>query len=107
MSQSIGEDLTYESALAELECVVRDLEEGKIGLEESIARFEIGVALIKKCYHDLARADQRIRLLTGQDENGQPITQPFEHKSAIDPARSEPKRKRKKPSEDTDQLFDD
>jgi exodeoxyribonuclease VII small subunit len=39
------ENLGFEAALAELETIVRDLESGKITLEESIAAYERGMAL--------------------------------------------------------------
>ena len=34
------EKLSFEDALAKLETIVRDVEEGKIGLEDSIRRYE-------------------------------------------------------------------
>ena len=38
--------LTFEQALAELDRIVRELEDGKTGLEDSLARYEQGVALL-------------------------------------------------------------
>src|SRR5262249_8924672 len=69
--------LSFEEALAQLEGIVRDLEDGKIGLEESLARYERGVGLIKRCQSQLRQAEQRIQLLTGVDDQGQPVLQPF------------------------------
>ena len=77
-------DLTFEQALAELDRIVRELEDGKVGLEESLARYEQGVALLKKCYGQLRRAELRIQELVGIDEQGNPITKPFQHVASAD-----------------------
>src|SRR5437773_7167632 len=79
MSQPTQDGLRFEDALAELEQVVRDLEDGAIGLEDSLARYERGVSLIKRCYAQLRDAEQRILLVTGTDDEGKPILQPFQH----------------------------
>jgi len=104
MSDSLPENLTFEQALAELERIVRELEDGQTGLEESLARYETGVGLLKRCYSQLRQAEQRIQLLTGVDDEGRPITQPFEHAAAVEADKPESKRRRKKP-EDPEKLF--
>jgi exodeoxyribonuclease VII small subunit len=91
MSQPTQDGLSFEDALAELEQVVRDLEDGQVGLEESLARYERGVGLIKACYAQLRDAEQRILLVTGTDDEGKPILQPFQH-AATDSAGTEVKR---------------
>jgi exodeoxyribonuclease VII small subunit len=75
---------TFEQALAELDRIVHDLEDGQIGLEESLARYEQGVGLLKRCYTQLREAEQRILLLTGVDEEGQPLLQPFQHSATAE-----------------------
>jgi exodeoxyribonuclease VII small subunit len=90
---------SFEESLAELEQMVRDLEDGKLGLEDSLARYERGVALIKRCAEQLRDAERRILLVTGMDENGRPILQAFQHESTA-VARAEPTRStRKRPEE--------
>jgi exodeoxyribonuclease VII small subunit len=79
MTPSPQDSLTFEQALTELDRIVHDLEDGQIGLEASLARYEQGVGLLKRCYTQLREAEQRILLLTGVDEEGQPILQPFQH----------------------------
>lgn len=69
---------TFEAALAELEAVVADLEHGELGLDESLARYEVGVRRIRQCQEQLQRAERRIALLSGVDADGKPITQPFD-----------------------------
>ena len=75
---SNSEQPTFEAALAELQRIVADLENGSVGLEESLARFERGVALLKTCYATLEQAEQRIELLVGVGADGTPLTQPFD-----------------------------
>ena len=91
MSEPTGDGVRFEDALAELEQVVNELEDGQIGLEESLARYERGVGLIKACYAQLRDAEQRILLVTGADEEGKPILQPFQH-AATESAGAEVKR---------------
>jgi len=55
--------LTFEEALKELETIAEQIEQGKIGLEESIAKYERGMALVKQCRETLSKAEQRIQQL--------------------------------------------
>ena len=71
------EQPTFEAALAELEAIVHQLEEGDLGLAESLARYEQGVKHLKHCYELLKAAEQKVELLTGIDANGAAITEPF------------------------------
>lgn len=84
MGEPSPSPLTFEQALAELDRIVRELEDGKIGLEESLARYEQGVTLLKQCYGQLRRVEQRIHELTGVDEQGNPITKPFDHSASVE-----------------------
>jgi exodeoxyribonuclease VII small subunit len=86
-------EMSFEQALAELESVVRALEDGNLALEESLARYESGVSLLKRCYGQLRQAEQRILLLAGVDEEGRPVTQPFEQ-SAVEPDNGRTPRRR-------------
>ncbi len=69
---------SFETALTELQRIVVDLEDGRIGLEESLARFERGIALLKTCYQVLERAEQRIEQLVGMKSDGTPLMKPFD-----------------------------
>ena len=62
--------VSFEQALMQLETLVRDIESGKVPLEESIAKYEQGTKLLQQCRGILDRAEQQIRLLS-QSENGQ------------------------------------
>lgn len=59
------EDLSLEASLAELEGIVRSLEEGELTLEESLKAFERGISLVRRCNALLDGAEQRIEILTG------------------------------------------
>jgi exodeoxyribonuclease VII small subunit len=58
----------FESALAELETIVRTLEEGDLTLERSLALFERGVELSRFCHARLEDAERRIELLNERGE---------------------------------------
>jgi exodeoxyribonuclease VII small subunit len=57
------DSLTFDSALAELERTVAELEAGGLPLEQTIARYERGVALERRCEQLLADAELRVRRL--------------------------------------------
>jgi exodeoxyribonuclease VII small subunit len=76
MIEPLPDNLPFEEAMLALERTVRELEEGQLGLDDALARYEQGVRLIKLCYGQLRHAEQRILLLTGTDESGQPLLQP-------------------------------
>jgi len=49
-----------------VEGIIERIESGQIGLERSLAEYERGVALIKRCRQVLDRAEQRVEELTAQ-----------------------------------------
>lgn len=67
----------FEEALAELERVVRQLEEGDIPLEESLTAFERGVALVRLLHSRLDSVQARIEELT-RNERGNLALEPLE-----------------------------
>ncbi len=85
-------DRPFEDSLAELENVVRDLEDGQLGLDEALARYEQGVTLIKQCHAQLHQAEQRILILTGLEGDGQPILQAFKHEATARVTASRPRK---------------
>ncbi|HXG84317.1 MAG TPA: exodeoxyribonuclease VII small subunit [Pyrinomonadaceae bacterium] len=68
---------TFESALQELERIVRNLENGDLALEESLKLFEDGVKLSRECQERLNRAERRIEILM-MDSDGNPALQAIE-----------------------------
>ena len=55
--------MSFEEAVTRLEKIVADLEGGRYSLEESLQKFEEGIALGNRCRQMLARADLRVRQL--------------------------------------------
>jgi exodeoxyribonuclease VII small subunit len=53
----------FESAIAELETIVKTLEEGDLALEKSLALFERGVQLSRFCHAKLEEAERRVEIL--------------------------------------------
>ena len=58
----------FEAAIAELESVVRKLEEGDLPLEQSLALYERGVQLSRFCHARLEEAERRIEILTDRGD---------------------------------------
>ena len=63
-AEAAEESMTYEQALAELEALIERIERGEIGLEESLAEYRRGAALLKRCRAILETAEQQIEQLT-------------------------------------------
>lgn len=61
---------TFETSLGNLEELVRQLESGEKGLEESLEVFEKGVTLAKNLSKQLEEAKTKVEVLT--KENGKP-----------------------------------
>ncbi len=70
---SIG---SFEESLTELQAIVADLEDGSLGLESSLARFERGVGLLRACYVILDSAEQKIEVLAQVDATGSSQSEP-------------------------------
>jgi exodeoxyribonuclease VII small subunit len=83
-SDSASGQLSFEDALKRLEEIVHSLEEGDVGLNESLERYEEGIKLLRQSYELLQRAERRIELLSGVDAEGNPITQSFDDTATID-----------------------
>ena len=58
----------FESAVGELETIVKTLEGGEISLEQSLQLFERGVLLSRFCHTRLEDAERRVEILTEQGE---------------------------------------
>lgn len=72
------EPLSFEESLERLDEIVHDLEEGQLGLDNSLGRYEEGVGYLKACHKALQSAERKIELLSGVDAAGNPITEDFE-----------------------------
>ncbi len=69
--------LTFEEAFSELEDIARGLEEGSLGLDESIVEFERGTKLVKFCQGKLEEAERKVDILqkggSADDENNKNV----------------------------------
>ncbi|MDX2218152.1 MAG: exodeoxyribonuclease VII small subunit [Burkholderiales bacterium] len=55
----------FEAAMAELEGLVERMDAGQLPLEESLQAYQRGVVLLKYCEKVLADAEQRVKVLDG------------------------------------------
>ncbi len=58
--------LTFEEAMAELEALVRKMEEGKLALEESVQAYTRGTELVRMCRAKLDDAEARVKKLDAE-----------------------------------------
>ena len=83
MAENVNADvatLAFEKALAELESIVQKLERGDVPLEESVAIYERGEALRRRCEELLRQAEIRVEKIT-LDASGKPAgTEPLDVK---------------------------
>ena len=70
MSETKNE-IDFEKALAELEQLVETMEKGELTLEESLVQFERGVTLTRACQKALSEAEQKVRILTRDNESAE------------------------------------
>ena len=72
----MSEEFVFESAMKRIEEIVRLLEQGDAPLDQSLALFEEGTGLIKKCSVALDQAEQKVDMLVKAPEG--PETEPFQ-----------------------------
>ena len=95
--------VSFETALEQLEKIVEELEDGEIGLEASLQRYEDGVKLLRQCYDILQHAERRIELLTGVGEDGRPTTEPFDATATAEQTQRNRPKRRASPKGDEDE----
>ena len=66
----------FEDALAELEGIVQRLEKGELPLEESLAAFERGMALVRQLGDRLTQVEERVDVLL-RSETGKMLLRPL------------------------------
>ncbi len=57
----------FNKGLSELEEIIGKMESGDLSLEESLKFFEKGIKLHRQCHNALSSAEQRISVLSEQD----------------------------------------
>lgn len=79
----------FEDHLRQVEEAVKALEGGKLGLEESIDKYEAGVKALRQCYAILEQADKRIQILV-KEKDGSLAAKDFEPGAEDKSARKKP-----------------
>ncbi|OGW74828.1 MAG: exodeoxyribonuclease VII small subunit [Omnitrophica bacterium RBG_13_46_9] len=74
-------EIKFEEALKRLEDVVEGLESGDLPLEDSLAKYEEGVRLIRVCQKKLEQAKKKIEILV-KTKDGKVRLEPFEEETA-------------------------
>ena len=60
------ESVNFEAAMAELEQLVKQMENGDLSLDESLKAFERGVLLTRQCQKSLAEAELKVKMLSAE-----------------------------------------
>jgi exodeoxyribonuclease VII small subunit len=69
---------SFEDSLGDLEEIVFELENGTLGLEESLAAYEKAMSKLKSCYAKLDNAQRRVELLKDLAADGSVESEPFD-----------------------------
>lgn len=80
---------TFEVYLQQVEATVKSLEGGKLGLEESIEKYETGIKALRQCYAILDQAEKKIQLLV-KEKDGTLTAKDFEPAGEEKPGKKKP-----------------
>ena len=86
-------EMKFEEALKKLEKIVAELEDGNLSLDESLGKYEEGIALSKMCSKKLELAKKKVELLL-KNEDGSFEVKPFDENSVGEEKDQAPKKKR-------------
>ena len=73
-----AQQLTFEQALEQLEASVQQLEEGELGLGESLERYQQCVGLLKQGHSQLEEATRQVEVLNQVTAEGEAVTSDFD-----------------------------
>jgi exodeoxyribonuclease VII small subunit len=71
MTKKTATTFQYEESIRELETLVGRLERDDLTLEDALACFERGVALIRACQKALADAEQKVKILLEKEDRSE------------------------------------
>ena len=66
-SSEIG-NISFESAVSELEAIVNQMETNQLPLQDALNAFKHGTALLQQCQKTLADAEQQVRILSDANQ---------------------------------------
>lgn len=64
----IDGDITFNQGISELETIIRELEGGRLELEDSLLKYERGVGLLRVLQAKISEAEQKVTVLLGELE---------------------------------------
>jgi len=64
---------SFEDALAKLEDITKELEEGELSLEDSLKHFDEGVKLAEYCNSKLSDAQRKVEILLKKGDSLEPV----------------------------------
>lgn len=64
----MSKGLHFEKSIAELEDIVKQLEQGSLSLEDCLKQYEKGIHLARKCQEVLTQAEQKIEILRSNSQ---------------------------------------
>ncbi len=67
--KTTSKSIDFEKSLKQLEALVEKLEKGELSLEQSLKEFEQGIKLTRECRQALQNAEQKITLLSQEEED--------------------------------------
>ena len=82
-ASTVSSAVEFEPALAKLEKIVSQLEQGNLTLAGSLESYHQGVSLLTTCYSGLREAEQQIRILTGVGDDGQISIEDFDASASL------------------------
>ncbi|PMM26011.1 exodeoxyribonuclease VII small subunit [Vibrio lentus] len=71
MATKKPENMSFEAAIAELDGLVDQLENGDLALDDALKKFERGISLARAGQSKLNDAEQRVSILLQNDENAE------------------------------------
>ncbi len=102
--KSSDEPLPLEAAMAELEQIIRSMEQGGGTLDDDLTGYARATELIKQCHGRLSAAEKKILLLSGVDADGNPVAEPFAETTS-DLEQKQADRSRRRSASQDDSLF--
>jgi exodeoxyribonuclease VII small subunit len=79
----------FETSLARLEAIVKEMEGGQLSLEKMIERFEEGMGLVKLCTGKLNEVEKKIEQLV--QKGGEVSLEPFAEEASPEPPKPAPR----------------
>ena len=73
----------FEQAVAELEQIVRRLEQGGSSLEDDLGDYGRAIKLIRQCHSRLTEAERTVQILSGVDADGNPILEDYQQAESV------------------------